>query len=58
MVTVPRVAKLLKVTAPTARKAVELAAEAGVLRETSGKQRDRVFAYHKYLQILTGDEGG
>jgi Fic family protein len=56
VVTVPRVAKLLKITAPTARKAVELAAEAGVLRETSGKQRDRVFAYHKYLQILTGDE--
>ncbi|MEK6701506.1 MAG: Fic family protein [Planctomycetota bacterium] len=56
VVTVPRVAKLLKITAPTARKAVEIAVEAGVLRETSGKQRDRVFAYHKYLQILTGDE--
>jgi len=57
VVTVPRVAKLLKITAPTARKAVEIAAEAGILRETSGKQRDRVFAYHKYLQILVGDEG-
>jgi Fic family protein len=56
VVTVPRAAKLLKITAPTARKAVEIAAEAGILRETSGKQRDRVFAYHKYLQILTGDE--
>ena len=57
VVTVPRIAKLLKISAPTARKAVELAFNAGVLRETSGKQRDRVFAYHKYLQILTGDEG-
>ena len=56
VVTPSLVAKLLKITAPTARKAVEIAAEAGVLRETSGKQRDRVFAYHKYLQILTGDE--
>ncbi len=56
VVTVPLVAKLLKITAPTARKAVEIAAEAGVLRETSGKQRDRVFAYHRYLQILMGDE--
>lgn len=56
VVTVPRAAKLLKITAPTARKAVEIAADAGILRETSGKQRDRVFAYHKYLQILTGDD--
>lgn len=56
VVTVPRVAKLLKVTAPTARKAVDAAVDAGILRETSGKQRDRVFAYHQYLQILTGDD--
>jgi len=56
VVTATRVAKLLKITAPTARKAVEVAADAGILREVSGKQRDRVFAYHKYLQILTGDE--
>jgi Fic family protein len=56
VVTVPRVTKLLKITAPTARKAVEIAADAGILRETSGKQRDRVFAYHRYLQILTGEE--
>jgi Fic family protein len=56
VITVPRVAKLLKITAPTARKAIDLAAESGILHETSGRQRDRVFAYHKYLQILTGDE--
>jgi Fic family protein len=56
VVTVPMVAKLLKVTGPTARKAVEVAVDAGVLRETSGKQRDRVFAYHKYLEALTGGE--
>jgi Fic family protein len=56
MVTVPRASELLKTTAPTARKAIDILAELGVLRETTGKQRDRVFAYHKYLQILTGDE--
>ncbi|XVJ60032.1 MAG: Fic family protein [Tepidisphaera sp.] len=55
VVTIPMVIKLLKVTAPTARKAVDVATDVGILRETSGKQRDRVFAYHKYLQILTGD---
>jgi Fic family protein len=56
VVTTQRVAKLLKITAPTARKAVEIAMDAGILREVSGKQRDRVFAYHKYLQILTGED--
>jgi Fic family protein len=56
VVTAARVAKLLKITAPTARKAVEIAADAGILREVSGRQRDRVFAYHKYLQILTRDD--
>jgi Fic family protein len=56
VVTAARVAKLLKITAPTARKAVEVAVKAGILREVSGKQRDRIFAYHKYLQILTGNE--
>lgn len=56
VVTPTMVARLLKITAPTARKAVEVAADVGILKEVSGKQRDRVFAYHKYLQILTGDE--
>jgi Fic family protein len=58
VVTVPLVAKLLKVSAPTARKAVDLAVNAGVLKESSGKQRDRAFSYHKYLQTLTGDDEG
>lgn len=56
VLTAARVAQLLKITAPTARKAVDVAVDAGILREISGKARDRVFAYHKYLQILTGDE--
>jgi Fic family protein len=56
IVTVPRASRMLKTTAPTARKAIEILAEMAILRETTGKQRDRVFAYHKYLQILTGDE--
>lgn len=53
VVTVPSVSELLGVTAPTARKAVEILEQAGVLRETSGKQRDRVYAYEAYLGILT-----
>ena len=56
IVTVPRAATLLGTTAPTARKAVEVLEELGVLHETSGRQRDRVYAYQAYLQALTADE--
>ena len=53
VVTVPRASSLLGMTAPPARKAIELLEEIGVLRETTGKQRDRVYAYHAYLDLLT-----
>lgn len=53
MVTVPRARALLGTTAPPARKAIELFEHLGVLRETTGKQRDRVYAYHAYLDLLT-----
>lgn len=43
-------------TAPTSCKAVNLFVEFGILREITGKQRDRVFAYHRDLEILTGDD--
>lgn len=56
MVTVPTATKLLRATAPTARKAVDLLEQIGVLRETSGKRRDRIYAYHRYLQALTSDD--
>jgi Fic family protein len=52
-VTVPRASLLLGTTAPPARKAIELLEHLGVLRETTGKQRDRVYAYHAYLDLLT-----
>ena len=53
MVTVPWASLLLGTTAPPARKAIELLEHPGVLRETTGKQRDRVYAYHAYLDLLT-----
>lgn len=55
VVTVPSTSKLLGVAAPTARKAIELLVSLEVLREVTGKRRDRVYAYHDYLRILTGD---
>lgn len=56
VVTVPHAADVLSLTAPPTRKAIDVLASLGVLRETTGKQRDRVYAYHEYLRILTGDE--
>jgi Fic family protein len=52
VVTIPAVVKLLKTTKPTAGKAVQVLENLGVLAETSGKQRDRSFAYAAYLEKL------
>ncbi|CAG0990313.1 hypothetical protein PHYC_02253 [Phycisphaerales bacterium] len=58
VVTAPMVSKALGVTAPTARKAMDVLADAGVLKETTGKDRDRAFAYGEYLEVLMGKAGG
>jgi cell filamentation protein, protein adenylyltransferase len=52
VITVKRAMRMLDTTRPTAAKAVGTLVEAGVLEETSGRQRDRVFAYVKYLRLL------
>jgi Fic family protein len=57
VVTLSTVIDLLRTTKPTASKAIAALTEAGVLRETTGKQRDRVYTYHGYLRVLTTDEG-
>ena len=57
VVTVPRAAGLLRLTAPPARKAIELLESLGVLREISGKRRGRAYAYHGYLKALIGPDG-
>ena len=56
VVTVPKTSKLLGLTAPPTRKAIELLEILGVLREITGKRRNRAYAYHRYLEILTGGE--
>ncbi len=55
IVTLQRAIKLLQTSKPTALKAIAALVDAGVLRETTGKQRDRVYAYHHYLEVLTKD---
>jgi Fic family protein len=52
VVTIPGIVRLLETTKPTAGKAVQLLESVGVLVETSGKQRDRIFAYKAYLRRL------
>ncbi len=53
--TIPRAAKQLHLTAPTVRSAVECLEGLDIVREVTGKQRDRIYAYHRYVQILDED---
>lgn len=51
------VVEALSTTKPTAGRAIEALEAVGVLVETTGKKRDRVYAYHAYLDRLrTGTE--
>jgi Fic family protein len=52
VVAIPGIVKLLETTKPTAGKAVQLLESLNVLVETSGKRRDRTFAYKRYLDRL------
>jgi Fic family protein len=55
VVTLNRVAKLLKVSTPTAAVTLELLTRLKLLKEISGKRRDRVFVYGQYMDLLTRD---
>lgn len=55
VVTLPRAINLLHVTKPTVIKALDALQRANILRETTGRRRDRVYQYHRYLQVLTKD---
>jgi len=46
---------LLRTTKPTAAKAIDVLIEAGILHETTGGKRNRVFGYKKYLDVLKSD---
>ncbi|HHH29201.1 MAG TPA: Fic family protein [Polyangiaceae bacterium] len=52
IVTAPWVVEALATTKPTAGRAIEALEAAGVLVETTGKKRDRVYAYQAYLDRL------
>ena len=53
IVTLSRVIKVIHTTKPTASKAITTLIDAGILRETTGRERDRIYAYDAYLRVLT-----
>lgn len=52
IVTVASAMKLLDTSKPTATRAIAVLAKFGVLVETTGKKRDRSFAYRTYMERL------
>jgi len=52
VVTIPGVVKMLETTKPTATKSIALLEGLGVLRETTGRKRDRAYRYAAYLERL------
>ncbi len=52
ILSVPVAADALKLSAPTVRKSVNHLIDLGIVRETTGKRRDRLFVYSDYLDIL------
>jgi Fic family protein len=57
VVTVPGSIRMLETTKPTATKAVGLLESLGILKETTGRKRDRAYKYVRYLDLLrTGTE--
>lgn len=55
IVTLPLAMEILATTKPTAAKAIGVLLGAKILNETTGRQRDRIYAYKNYLALLTGD---
>ena len=52
MISAPWVVEALKTSKPTAGRAIEALIEVGVLVETTGRKRDRIYAYGDYLEPL------
>lgn len=55
MVTSAKALEMVGSTKPTINKAIESLVQAGILEEITGKQRDRIFVYRLYLNVLAED---
>jgi Fic family protein len=52
MLTIPTAVKLLETSKPTATKAIGVLEQLGILKEATGRRRDRTFSYTGYLELL------
>src|SRR5215471_6578953 len=52
ILSIPATAEQLSVSAPTVAKAIHHMQRLGIVRETTGKQRHRLFVYRRYVDIL------
>jgi Fic family protein len=52
LITIPETARLLKLSQPTVTSSLKHLIDLGIVREMTGRQRDRVFVYQRYLDIL------
>ena len=50
---VPEAARRLGVSVPTVTRGISALVDAGVVREVTGRRRDRLYAYDEYLTVLT-----
>ncbi len=55
VLSINQVVEFLKTTKPTAAKAVDTLAALGILKETTGAKRNRMFGYKAYLELLKSD---
>jgi Fic family protein len=57
LLTIRRAAQRLRVSLPTAATTLARLEELGIVREVTGRPRDRLFTYQEYLEIISqGDE--
>lgn len=52
LVTVPAAAAVLGLSAPTVRKSINHLADLGIVEEPTKRQRDRVYVYQEYIDLL------
>ncbi|TMA86246.1 MAG: Fic family protein [Deltaproteobacteria bacterium] len=52
MVTIPAIVRLLDTSKPTAAKAVSVLERLDILKETTGRRRDRTYGYSAYMERL------
>jgi Fic family protein len=53
-VTVSLLVRILTLTAPTVRNSLNYMVKLGILEEVGNKNRNKVYVYRKYLDILEG----